>query len=105
MPLVCKKLLFILFADDTDIIYSNTDLVQLMNTVNSELDILSDWFKANMLSLNVQKTNFMLFGYKTVPTVYGLQDPNFNIKIENYSISRVEFTKFLGVIIDSKFTW
>ena len=58
-----------------------------------------------MLSLNVQKTNFMMFGYKTVPTVYGLQDPNLHIKVENYSISRVEFTKFLGVIIDSKFTW
>ena len=55
MPLVCKQLLFILFADDTNILYSNSDVVQLTNTVNTELAILSDWFKASMLSLNVQK--------------------------------------------------
>ena len=76
-----------------------------MNIVNTELNTLSDWFKANMLSLNVQKTNFMMFGYKNVPTKYGLQDFDFNIRIENEKISRVEFTKFLGVIIDCKFTW
>ena len=53
MPLVCKQLLFILFADDTNILYSNSDIIQLMNIVNADLAILSDWFKANMLSLNV----------------------------------------------------
>ena len=105
MPSVCKELLFILFADDTNILYSNSDIVQLMNTVNSELAILSDWFKANRLSLNVQKTNYIMFGYKNVPPSNGSQDLNFDIKIENVNILRVEFTKFLGVIIDFKLTW
>ena len=100
MPLVCKQLLFILFADDTNILYSNSNIIQLMNTVNTELTILSDWFMANMLSLNVQKTSFMMFGFKNFP-----KGINFNIKIDNEMISRVEFTKFLGVIIDHKFTW
>ena len=48
-------LYFILFADDTNILYSNRDLWQLMKIVNSELIILSDWFKANKLSLNIKK--------------------------------------------------
>ena len=63
MPLVCKQLLFILFADDTNILYSNSDPMQLMNIVNSDLAILSDWFKANKLSLKVQKTSFIMFGF------------------------------------------
>ena len=60
----CKYLKFILFADDTNLLYSNPDFNQLINITNSELDILSDWFRANMLSLNVAKTNYMLFGFK-----------------------------------------
>ena len=46
-----KLLYFILFADDTNILYPNRDLWQLMKIVNSELTILSDGFKANKLSL------------------------------------------------------
>jgi len=105
MPLVCKQLLFILFADDTNILYSNSDIIQLMNIVNADLAILSDWFKANMLSLNVQKTSFIMFGFKNVPTVFDSRDFELKIKIQNEEISRVEFTKFLGIIIDNKFTW
>ena len=37
MPNICRKLLFMLFADDTSILYSNSDIMQLMNTINSEL--------------------------------------------------------------------
>ena len=67
LPSVCKQLLCLLFADDTNMLYSNSNIVDLMNTVNTELVILSDWFKANRLSLNIQKTNFMMFGYKKNP--------------------------------------
>ena len=34
------------------------------NIVNTELCKLSTWFKANKLSLNATKTNFIIFGYK-----------------------------------------
>ena len=55
MSKISKLLYFILFADDTNILYSNRDIWQLMNIVNSELKNLSDWFKANKLSLNIKK--------------------------------------------------
>ena len=75
-----------------------------MSTLNSELKILSDWFKANKLSLNVQKTNFMIFGYKKMPTNTN-SSMNFNIHIDNVNITEVENTKFLGTIIDRKLSW
>ena len=105
MPNVCRNLLFMLFADDTNILYSHSDIMNLMNTVNSELANLSDWFKANRLSLNIKKTNFIMFGYKRMPAQYNSQDFNFDIRIDNEGIFRVDYTKFLGVIIDHKLTW
>ena len=43
----------VLFADDTNVFYSHSDLSDLANIMNTELRKLSDWFKANKLSINV----------------------------------------------------
>ncbi len=52
----------ILFADDSTAYISSPSLETLVHTVNAELAILSDWFKANKLLLNVEKTNFIVIG-------------------------------------------
>ena len=44
----------------------DTDLVRLVNTLNTELETLGMWFKINKLSLNVGKSNYMIFGNKKV---------------------------------------
>ena len=100
-----KILKFILFADDTNLFYSNNDLEQLLNIVNHELNILSDWFKANRLSLNVKKTNFILFGNKSKKL--GCKDINFEptLKVNDEKLMRVTETKFLGVIVDQNLNW
>ena len=98
----CSKLLkFILFADDTNLFYSNSDLAQLQKIVNSELTKLSDWFCANKLSLNVVKTNYMLFGYKPIPKTLA----QFKLFIDGNNLERVSSTKFLGVFVDEKLKW
>ena len=51
----------ILFADDTNLFTSHKDPVYLTASLNSELNKSSTWFKANKLSLNLKKTNYMLF--------------------------------------------
>ena len=57
-------LAFVLFADDTNIVLSHTNLNELIDTLNAELRKVSSWFKCNKLSLNISKTNFM--HYQTV---------------------------------------
>ena len=52
---VSPVLKFILFADDTNIFCSGSDIVQLSIIVSNELDKLSEWFAVNKLSLNVSK--------------------------------------------------
>ena len=56
---------FLLFADDTTLFFSWANKNELINMMNSELKLVSDWFKANKLSLNATKTNYILF--KKVP--------------------------------------
>ena len=45
----------IMFADDTNLFFSDSDLNNLINVANCELDIISLWFKLNKLSLNIKK--------------------------------------------------
>ena len=52
---VSKILKFVLFADDTNILYSDANVNNLNNVVNMELDKLNKWFIINKLSLNVSK--------------------------------------------------
>ena len=58
---------FILFADDLNLFISHNDIEVLFNIVNSELTCIANWIKANKLSLNIQKTNYMLFSNTTTP--------------------------------------
>jgi len=52
---------FILFADDINLFFCNHSLSELENIMNMELEYLSTWFKSNKLSLNINKTNYILF--------------------------------------------
>jgi len=55
----------ILFADDTHILLCDISLSSLEFRLNLELGNLSTWFKVNKLSLNLKKTNYMIFTQKT----------------------------------------
>jgi len=51
----------ILFADDTNLFAFHRNLHTLDQLVNRELELLNTYFKVNKLSLNVDKTVFMVF--------------------------------------------
>lgn len=100
IPNASKKLSYVLFADDTNIFMSHPDYHTLISTFNKELQHVSDWFKANKLSLNVSKTNYILFGSKRHTSTLSA-----TISIDSTPISPVDHTKFLGVIIDKQLNW
>lgn len=52
----------VLFADDTNIFFSGDNYKRLQDDICNELDKFHDWFHANRLSLNIDKTNYMVFG-------------------------------------------
>ena len=61
---VSKLLNIILFADDTSIFYSTRNIVDIACAFNNELEKLDIWFRVNKLSLNMNKTNFIMFANK-----------------------------------------
>ena len=92
---------FILFADDTNIIYSDKTLTTLLQKVNLEINNVSLWFKTNKLVLNPKKTKFMLFVPKNKPIIgdVNLYSDGLETDLE------VKVQKFLGVILNSKLDW
>lgn len=56
-----EKFSFYLFADDNNLLYADKNLRSLKNAVNAELSNVSNWLRANKLSLNVSKSNLLYF--------------------------------------------
>ena len=86
----------ILFANDTTIVNSHKNVNYLEYMMFHDLTILLDWFKANQLSLNLNKTILMHFwpGKR-----------KFIISIDDIVIPQVTSCKFLGVYIDQNMLW
>ena len=90
---------YILFADDTSVFISHRDPLILENLVNSELPKLASWFRGNMLSLNILKTNFIHFkGNKSCQR-------KLSVRIDDILLEQKTCTKFLGVLINEKLDW
>jgi hypothetical protein len=94
---------FVLFADDTNVFISDKSLESLFKRANCELKLISSWFKANRLSLNIEKTNFIIF--RSHRKSLGLTPHDFRIAMDGKSICQVSSCKFLGVYIDQHLTW
>ena len=81
----------ILFADDTSISVQNKNIEQLSATVCEVESRAEQWFKANKLTLNRDKTVHMIFSLRD-KSGHNVPDPQ-------------DSTKFLGVYVDDKLTW
>ena len=72
----------------------------MITALNSELAKLTDWRKANKLSMNVSKTHYMVFHRSRRKL------DKEDILLDNtIIIKQVTFTKFIGIIIDDKLKW
>ena len=59
------KFEYIMYADDTTLIYTQQNIVDLESNINDELGKISLWFKSNRLLINLSKTNCVTFHNKT----------------------------------------
>ena len=91
---------FLLFPDDTTILYSSSDIVSKIPMINTELSEVRNWFKANKLSFNATKTNYMIMGTQHMTSMEDQSVSNVDIILDKTKLKRVDKTKFLGVTID-----
>ena len=63
--------------------------------VNKELKNVKQWLDVNKLSLNIEKTNFIVF-----KSPQHLPSETVSIKIGNHHVKQTCYIKFLGVLLD-----
>ena len=96
-----SKLKNVMFADDTNLFISDTNIGKLFQQMNKELKSVSSWFKANKLSINIDKTKWTIF-YPTSKKSFMLTKFS---ELFTDGITPERVSKFLGVFIDENVTW
>ena len=91
---------FMLFADDTNLSYSDNCINNLKVIANSEKLRNSLHITVNKLSFNCKKSNYTLFGHKHSDDALCKNI----ITINSNTLERV-VVKFLGILIDDKMDW
>ena len=96
----------ILYADDTSLASVlnafNLGREPISTHINQELDKINTWLMSNKLSLNVEKTKYMIFRYsqsriRNIPKLY--------LHINGKAIEQVQYFDFLGLVINENLTW
>ena len=101
---------FITYADDTTLFSSlssfipdsNVGITEASEKINREINKVTDWLTVNKLSLNVNKTKFMIFHYHQ--RILG--ETNIpNLMINGNNIEQIDEFNFLGLTINEYMSW
>lgn len=101
LPKITKLLKPILYADDTNLFFEAKDLNMRINDINAELKLVETWCNSNKLTLNLNKTNYIVL--KTHQNRKILQKNC--LMVGSNFIHDEKTIKFLGVEIDTQLTW
>jgi len=100
LPTITPFFKYILFADDSTLStsFKKCDADTVAISINHELSKIYNWLNANKISVNTDKTKFIIFSYKNPPTI----SPIF---LGNSQITETSSMKFLGVTFDKHLTF
>ena len=87
------------FSDDTTLYlgYPSPKVFKCMIEYN--LEVLQDWFRANKLSLNVEKSVCLIFNENVCKNI------DMNLTMSGQTVPIQSETKFLGVWLDKDLKW
>ena len=94
----------IIYADDTTLQSTlNSFTLDLKSNINDkiniEINLINEWLCSNKLSLNINKSKYMIFHQPNKK----FKEPQ--ITINNIQIEKVNSFNFLGITIDKQLTW
>ena len=98
--LMLEKTKSIIYADDTTLYYSHHNPNRIIETLQKEAMNLMKWLCTSKLSINLGKTQFILFNLKSKQLGQLM-----TFKIADVVIERVSFAKCLGLILDDRLNW
>ena len=89
-----------IYADDTVIHACGSDINNVQQLLQRDVDIVSQWFFHNKLLVNELKTHCMI-----VTSNRKLLSHRLNINLNGTQIEQVKVTKYLGFCLDTKLCW
>ena len=89
-----------MYADDTSVTCSAEDIDELCNDLRTEVDNIAEWLRQNKLSLNTDKTEFMVVGHKRqTKRIHGPLEVNINggpiKRVKKLNTLELQWTKTL----------
>ena len=96
MASACDCDLF-LFADDSALLVSDRDRLQVEKVLSSELNKICTWLSDNKLSILLGKTESILFG--SIPNLRKVE--NFTVKVGDNVITNKKEITYLGCILEA----
>ena len=91
-----------MFADDTNLTCVGQSSSEIETKLNEELENVHRWLTANKLTLNDEKTEFMLIGSRSrLACVHNSPI----LKLGHRHIKRVYYKKSLGMVLDEQLKW
>lgn len=91
-----------MFADDTNLTATGKTVEEVERAMNGDLEYVKKWLLVNKLSLNVEKTEFLLFGsHYNIRTITAQP----SIGIGHNCLKQVTHSKVLGVEVDQFLPW
>ena len=100
---LCPNDKSIVYADDTTIIISGRNIYEASQKCNSVLHRFVEYFQINKLSINPDKTKYMVYSPKTKHKRNNTMI--IDITMNGKAIEQVNSIKFLGVIINKSLSW
>ena len=88
------------FADDTNLLYSNSLLKSINKCIIHDLRLIGHWLRPNRISLNVNKTEIVLFRPKKK-----IICKNVNFRINGQKVTPTTQTRYLGILTDQHLPW
>ena len=90
-----------LYAENTAIYSSGESVVDVVLSLRIDLSTVTEWLKANKLTLNTSKTKYMFVGRKALTNKITDQI----ITMAGTQLERVRVFKYLGLWIDKNLTF
>lgn len=80
------------------VLFINQVIITVITVINSDLELLSNWFLASRLEINLRKTNYVIFHPCN-------SNSSVNVIYRKKIIKMVKSTVYLGLHIDEHLSW
>ena len=93
-----------LFAGDSNVFITSNNIIDLFKSANDVAYDITRWLLCNKLSINIDKTNYMIF--KPVKNIDNIiKNLNLHVNFNGVEIKKTNVTKYLGIFLDDMINW